>query len=122
MSDQQEWTIEFYKRDDGSSPPREFLDNLDDKTKVRFALAIEQLRVRNTQAREPLVKHLEDKLWELRRDSDKNTYRLLYFFFTGRKIVFVHGFQKKTQKAPRQEVELALKRMKDYIERKQEED
>lgn len=122
MPDEQDWTIEFYKREDGSSPPREFLDGLDDKTQARFALAIEQLRVRNIQAREPLVKHLEDKLWELRRDGDKNTYRLLYFFFTGRKIVFVHGFQKKTQKAPRPEIEIALKRMKDYIERKQEED
>jgi phage-related protein len=73
-------------------------------------------------AREPLVKHLEGKLWELRRSSRGNIYRLLYFFFTGKRIVFVHGFQKKTQKTPRKEIETAVSRMNDYVERKGGED
>lgn len=79
--------------------------------------AIEQLRVRNTTAQEPLVRHLEGKLWELRRESDGNIYRLLYFFFTGRRIVVLHGFQKKTQKTPRREIEIALHRMQDFLQR-----
>jgi phage-related protein len=118
MTDEQEWTIEFYLSEQGSSPVREFLNEIDKKTKARLDWAIEQLRIRNVQANEPLVKHLEGKLWELRRGSNGNIYRLLYFFFTGRKIVFVHGFQKKTQKTPRREIEIAQQRMEDYIQRK----
>lgn len=118
MPDEPEWSIEFYQDEQGQSPVREFLDGLDKKTKARFDWSIEQLRVRNVVAREPLVKHLEGKLWELRRASDGNIYRLIYFFFTGRKIVFVHGFQKKTQKTPRREIEIAQGRMEDYVERK----
>lgn len=118
MAEKYEWSIEFYEAEDGKSPVDEFLKSLDDNTQARFIWSIDQLRVRNVRAREPLVKHFEGKLWELRRSSQGNIYRLLYFFFSGRTIVFVHGFQKKSQKTPRQEIELAQKRMNDYLQRK----
>src|ERR1700693_4438872 len=104
------WTTEFYVEDDGTSPIEQFLDSLDVKTRTRFRWSLEQLRVRNVQAREPLVRHLEDDLWELREESRTNIYRIVYFFFTGRRIIFLHGFQKKTPRTPRQEVELAQQR------------
>jgi len=118
MANNPEWTVEFYLNPDGTRPVQDFLETLDKKTNARFNWSIEQLRVLNVQAREPLVKHHEGKLWELRRTCDGNIYRLLYFFFTGRKIVFVHGFQKKTQKTPSGEIEIAQARMEDYIRRK----
>lgn len=120
MAEEQEWTIVYYLDEHGGSPVREFLDRLDAKTRARFIWSIEQLRVLNVQAREPLVKHIEGKLWELRRASDGNIYRLLYFFLTGRLIVFVHGFQKKTDKTPRREIEIAQGRMDDFIRRRGE--
>ncbi len=71
----------------------EFLGRLDVKTQARFNWSLEQLRMRHVRAREPLVRHLEGKLWELREEGSTNIYRLLYFFFSGRRIVFVHCFQ-----------------------------
>ncbi len=118
MTEEQVWSIEFYLDEQGKSPVREFLNSLDRKTKARFNWSMEQLQVQNVRAHEPLVKHLDGKLWELRRASDGNIYRMVYFFFSGRKIVFVHGFQKKTQKTPRREIDLAQKRMEDYLQRK----
>jgi phage-related protein len=118
MAEEQDWSIEFYITEGESSPVEEFLRGLDDKTQARFIFSIEQLRTLNIRAGEPLVKHIEGKLWELRRSSSGNIYRLMYFFFTGRKIVFVHGFQKKTQKTPRREIETANARMQDYLKRK----
>ncbi len=110
MQQSTDWTIEFYLEDDSTSPVEEFLDGLDLKTRARFRWSMEQLRVRNVQAREPLVRHLEDDLWELREESRTNIYRVIYFFFTGRRIVFLHGFQKKTEKTPHQELESARRR------------
>jgi phage-related protein len=121
MSNEQEWSTEFYSTEDGTSPVREFLEGLDDKTQARFIWSIEQLRIKNVNAREPLVKHLDGKLWELRRGSDGNIFRVIYFFFTGRKIVFLHGFQKKADKTPRQEIDIAQKRMDEYISREESE-
>ena len=113
---QPEWTLEFYGEGD-ASPVADFLDGLDPKTRARFRWSMEQLRVRNTQAREPLARHLEGDLWELREESQTNIYRIVYFFFTGRRIVFVHGFQKKTQKTPGRELELARKRYAVFLAR-----
>jgi phage-related protein len=42
----------------------------------------------------------------------------MYFFFTGRHIVLLHGFQKKTEKTPRSEIDTALQRMNDFVKRK----
>ena len=67
--------------------------------------------MRNIQAREPLVRHIEGKIWELREESRTNIYRLLYVFAGGRRIVLLHGFQKKTQKLPARELTLARQRL-----------
>jgi phage-related protein len=119
MNNGGDWSVIFYIEENGQSPVRAFLESLDAKAQARFRWSIEQLRVRNVQAREPLVRHLEGKIWELREESSTNIFRLLYFFFTGRRIVFLHGFQKKAQKTPRREIETALKRMQIFIDREE---
>ncbi len=59
------------------------------------------------------VKHLEDKLWELRIRGRDGISRALYVTTIERRVVIVRVFVKKTQKTPRQELELARKRAKD---------
>lgn len=113
-----DWTIAFYQDAAGNSPVEDFLNTLDKRALADLVWAIRELKERNINAREPLVKPIEGKLWELRTTSDGNAYRLLYFFFSGRRIVFLNGFQKKTEKAPRREIDTAISRMNDYIARK----
>lgn len=108
------WSVIFYVEENGRQPVREFLERLDIRTQARFDWSIEQLRERHTQARDPLVRHLEGPIWELRRESDGNIYRLLSAFLPGRRILFPHGFQKKTQKTPRREIETARARFQRF--------
>lgn len=117
MKDSDDWNIVFFLDAQGSSPVEEYLDALDVRTRARFVWSLEQLRVRNVQATEPLVRKLQGKLWELRRAGDGNIYRVLYFVFTGRRIVLLHAFQKKTNKTPRREIEIAQQRMEDFLAR-----
>lgn len=117
MVDDGDWHIVFFLDTQGDSPVEEFLNRLDVKTRARFVWSFEQLRVRNVHATEPLVRRVRGKLWELRRTSDGNIYRVLYFFFTGRQIVLLHGFHKKTDKTPHVEIEIAQKRMEDFLAR-----
>jgi len=112
-----EWSVEYYVEDSGHVPVDAFLDELDQKTLARFLWSIEQLRVRNLQARYPLARPVEGKIWELREESNTNIYRILYFFFTGRRIVLLHGFAKKTEKLPRRELETAQRRLARFLER-----
>ena len=62
---------------------------------------------------EPHVKHLEGKLWELRLTGRDGIARALYVTAIGRRVVVVRAFVKKTQKTPRAEIELALRRAKE---------
>ena len=117
MNDEAEWTIVFYVDEGGSEPVRAFIESLDTKTQTRFAWSLEQLRVRNIHAREPLARHIEDRLWELREESSGNIYRVFYIFYTGRRIVFLHGFQKKSRKTPRREIAIATARMQRFLAR-----
>ncbi len=69
--------------------------------------------------REPYVKQITGhrKLFEIRLKDRSGISRILYFAHTGRKLVLLHGFTKKTDKTPKKEIETAEQRMKDYIAR-----
>jgi len=78
---------------------------------VRFGELVSQVGLENL--REPQVKHLEAKLWEIRLVGRDGIARALYVTATGKRIVVVRAFVKKTQKTPRAEIELALRRAKE---------
>ena len=59
------------------------------------------------------MKHLEGKLWELRLTGRDGIARALYVTATGRRVVILRVFVKKTQKTPRREIELARQRAKE---------
>src|SRR3954465_13043910 len=63
--------------------------------------------------REPYVKHLEGRLWELRMKGKDGIARAAYVTASGRRVVVVHVFTKKTQKTPRREIRTALRRAKE---------
>jgi phage-related protein len=62
------------------------------------------------------LKHLEgtDGLYEIRIQLGSNIYRIFCFFDAGSLIIITNGFQKKTQKTPKQEIEKALKIKLEY--------
>jgi phage-related protein len=62
---------------------------------------------------QPHVKHLQDKLWEMRFTGRDGIARALYVTAIGRRVIVVHAFVKKTQKTPRGAIELALRRAKE---------
>jgi phage-related protein len=62
---------------------------------------------------EPHVKRLEGKLWELRLTGRDGIARALYVTAIGQRVVVVRAFVKKTQRTPRAEIELALRRAKE---------
>jgi len=66
------------------------------------------------------LKHLEGTkgLYEARIQLGDNIWRVFCFFDKGRLVILLNGFQKKTQKTPKKEIEMALQLMKEYYEGK----
>lgn len=59
------------------------------------------------------VKHLEQKLWELRMIGRDGISRAIYVTASGKRVVIVRVFVKKSQKAPKSELEVARQRAKE---------
>ncbi|MEH2513456.1 phage-related protein [Nitrobacteraceae bacterium AZCC 1564] len=64
------------------------------------------------QLREPHVKHIEGKIWELRAKASEGIARGLYVTVTGRRVVVLHVFVKKSQKTPAAALRIARERMR----------
>ena len=62
--------------------------------------------------RDPHVKHLDGKLWELRVRTKEGIARGIYVTAAGRRVVVLHVFAKKSRKTPRRALATARERMK----------
>lgn len=69
---------------------------------------------------ETYLKHLKNTtgLYEIRVQVGNNIFRIFCFFDIDNIIVVGHGFQKKTQKTPKQQIEKAEQIKKEYYENK----
>ena len=78
---------------------------------VRIVSLIETLGLEKVG--KPHVDHIDGPLWEIRMKGADGIARALYVTASGKRVVVVRVFVKKTQKTPRQEIALALKRAKE---------
>ena len=104
------FTVDFYQEEDGSKPVGQFIRNLSLQMKAKVIGDLHLLEEYGNMAREPLSKHLEDGIFELRSKVGTDIVRILYFFEENRIVIATNGFVKKQQKTPRAEIELAKRR------------
>ena len=78
---------------------------------IRVAELIEAMGL--PQVREPHVKHVRGPIWEIRLKGKAGIARALYVAVPPQRVVVLRAFEKKTQKTPGGEIELALRRAKE---------
>lgn len=110
------WDIKFYEKENGETPAKDFIDDLDITTQTKIFFVLDLLETEGNRVREPYTKPLLDGIFEIRVKTDK-AVRVLYFFKSGKKIILTNGFVKKTQKTPANEIDKAIKYKKDYERR-----
>ena len=110
-----EFTIEYYKDSSDKNPIEEFLLELKRSNNPLAEQALKGLGKLKNRAyhKEPLSKHLESGLWELRVKVGTDILRIIYTFSKGRVIILLHVFIKKKRKTPSVELEIARKRLKE---------
>ena len=105
----------FYRSDAGREPVREWLKSLhnadrriigEDIKDVEFSWPIGM----------PLVRSLGRDIWEVRSTLPHGRIARLLFCVEKDCMVLLHGFMKKTQKTPKQDIDLALRRKKGAAE------
>jgi phage-related protein len=105
----------FYRTKAGTEPVRDWLRTLPgaDRRAIGFDLGRVQT---GWPIGMPLCRSLGLRLWELRSRLPSRRIARLIFFIEDGEIYVVHGFIKKTQKTPTEDIALALKRVKETKE------
>jgi len=111
------YNLVFYTAERGDSPLDDFLDGLDKKSRAKVAAYMSLLEEEGQNLKRPYADIVRGKIRELRIHYVSNHYRILYFFHMFDQIVLVHAFSKKTRQLKKKDIDLAEKRMEDWIER-----
>jgi len=103
--------ISFYKQSNGREPVREWLKALEKAERRIIGEDIKMVQ-EGWPLGMPLVRNLKGGLWEV-RSALSNTIARVLFVMHEKQMVLLHGFIKKTQDTPSQDLDLARKRAKE---------
>ena len=107
-----EMPVRFYRTEAGGSPVLDWLRGIDKDD--RHAIGLDLMRVQfGWPIGRPLMGSLKDGLWEVRSLLPSQRIARLILCFHGQMLVVLHGFIKKTQKTPADDLALAKRRMKE---------
>jgi phage-related protein len=104
--------VRFFRTAAGREPVLEWLRGLDKED--RRAIGLDLMRVQfGWPIGMPLVRSLKDGLWEVRSTLPSRRIARLMLCFHENKIVVLHGFIKKTQRTPLEDINVARQRMRE---------
>jgi phage-related protein len=109
--------IIFCESDFGDKPVEEFVASLDAAVRAKVVRTLELLRTQQIVPSKFWKKLSGSDLWEVRVEYAGNIYRVLAVWAKNNRVILLHAFQKKSQKTPRQDMEIALQRQKRYFQR-----
>ena len=102
----------FFRTKGGNEPVREWLKGLPKKQRKTIGEDIAYVQFKWPIGK-PRVDHLRGAIWEVRSSLDNGIARAL-FAVEGGRMILLHGFIKKTQQTRDADIELALKRFKEW--------
>ena len=107
----------FYVKEDGTEPAWDFIQSLNKGMRAKIYRLIEMLEELGPALRRPYSAPLGDGIFELRAQFGSDISRVLYFFIVNGRAVLTHGFIKKTQKTPPDEIERAKRYRSEHLKR-----
>jgi len=112
-SDPRKIAVVFYRTRGGSEIVRDWLRVLDERDRNAIGLDLMRIQFRWPVGM-PLCRPMGEGLWEVRTSLPSSRIARVLFCVVAERIVVLHGFIKKTQKTPDDELALARKRMKEF--------
>ena len=107
------WRV--YTTPSGRSPIRDFIATLTDEEAADVAAAMSDVRRSGVRA----AKHVEGEIYEVKADSERQTFRILFAQEGAHDqvLLVLEGFSKKQQRLPRDRIDLAQRRLRDWRSR-----
>ena len=101
------WQISFYEDCRGKSPVLDFIKGLDARDRAKINNTLRLLEEFGPELGMPHARRIKKGLWELRPGAN----RLFYFMQMKNRFVILHGYRKRSRKAPEKEIARALRYM-----------
>ena len=101
------WVVDFYPGVESA------VLELPDKLQAKMLRLFDLVEEHGAHLGEPHTKALSYGLFELRAKALEGIARSIFYYISGKKIMVLHVFIKKTQKTPKKELEIAVKRMQE---------
>lgn len=114
MTDEMRLQVIFFKTEAGKEPVREWLKTLPQEEKKIIGQDIKTVQF-GWPLGMPIVRKLDRDLWEVRSHLPDRIARVL-FTVCDNTMVLLHGFIKKSQKTPADDLALAKQRLKLLVE------
>ncbi len=105
-----------YRTAMGRRPVKEFVDTLNDVDAAAVAGAMKEVREEGLVA----ARHLRGDIYEVRADGNRQIFRILFAEEGkhGHVLLSLTGFNKKTQKTPPDQINLAERRLREWRSRR----
>ena len=113
MTMKPKWEVVLYASKDGRDSVVQEIDDFGENDAVKVFKVVELLKKYGHSVLETHIKHIDEKIWEIKIDR----YRVLYFLYENQHYILIRAFIKKTQKTPKREIEIAERRYADYVSR-----
>lgn len=105
------WSIDYFTLPSGKIPVKDFIDDLPEKHQIKVFNTFELLEEFGLSIGSSRIKKFSGTpLWELRLLGEKSL-RFIFLVKPGKKLEMLHGFVKKTNKTPKKELKIAIKRV-----------
>ena len=104
----------FYQTATGKEPVRDWLMELTQEDRKLIGRDIQKVEF-GWPLGMPYCRNLGSGLWEVRSDLTDGKIGRVIFSIAGGRMALLHGFIKKTQKTPRHDLQVALRRMKEVF-------
>jgi len=110
--------IEFYENSLGVKPVEQFIKKQKEKVQLKILYVLKIIEEINPVPSKFLKKLTNtDEIWEVKIEYESNIFRIFGFVFKENFIILTNVYQKKTQKTNSNQIRLAEKLKKDFLER-----
>jgi phage-related protein len=110
--------IRFFVTGRGDAPVQEYIDALEERDGMRVDAALDDIREKGLRGTAVPLRQIRGKLWEIKIQP----HRIFYAVENGGTLWLLHAYRKRSQKAPKVEIETALMRLRVLLEREEEDE
>lgn len=107
--------VSFFSSNSGRCYVEDFIDELMTADQAVILAVLKDIETFGLSAIGCQFRQIEGKLWEIKIKAPHGGYRIFYVMISSVEMICLHAYKKQGQKAPKKDLEVARKRLKEVL-------